>query len=116
MIQIPFYERTVDSFSDEAMTRVSQASHGGWYACLDWGPHDGPGQPDFATCAGSEQEARRYCAAKVRKSITEGKRSCFYDYDLHFKLMKHWVSKEMTVDTSPETAGAPLQDKAALLR
>ena len=90
-----FADRLLDSFTDEVITRASKASHGGWYACLDWGPHDGPGQPDYSTCASTEAEARKLCANRIRKDIAAAKRSCFQPFDLRYKLQAHWASKEL---------------------
>lgn len=97
----PYYERTLDSFADSIITRVHRnESRTGWYACLDVGPESYVSDPDFSTYAATRKEAIRLCAEAIRQDAKGiGKYAPHSllvpgDYDLHFRLMKHWAKKE----------------------
>ncbi len=95
----PFYKRTLDSFADDVITRSRPSSDGrGWYASLDVGPDSQVSDPDFCRYAKTQAAAIALCAAAIR-SDAQGigpyaPHRCFSDYDLHFRLMKHWAAKE----------------------
>ncbi len=99
---VPFYERTLDSFSDEVITRTlppSKDPHSVWYAVLDVGPSRDVGDPDFATGAKTRTEAVAR-AAKIIRDDARGigkyaPHAILTGYDLKWRLMKHWADKEM---------------------
>lgn len=98
MSSVPYYERSLGSFSDEVITDVIEGRNGTWYAVLDVGPKRGPGDPDFSTGARTREDAVALCAAKIRRdAVGVGKyapHSVLTGYDLHFRLARHWASKE----------------------
>ena len=94
----PFYERDLDSFDDEIITAVRCGENGLWYATLDVGSKSYVSDPDFSTCSQTREEAISACARRIRSnakgigSVPHG--LLVPGYDLHFRLMKHWNSKE----------------------
>ena len=100
-MSIPFYQRALDSFSDEIITRTRQADDGqSWYAVLDTGFHTQVSDPDFSSAAATREDAVRACAARIRTDARGiGKyapHALLEDgYDLHFRLAPHWADKEL---------------------
>ena len=95
----PYYERSLDSFADDVITSVRPGRNGLWYAVLDVGPNHYPGDPDFSTCCDSNARAIAECAKKIRNDAKGvGKYAphsiLVTPYDFHFRLAKHWASKE----------------------
>lgn len=96
---VPYYQRTLDSFSDKIITKTHRRSSLLWYASLDVGPDQRSSDPDFAWggCA-QEEDAVRNCAERIRldaRGISKfAHHSILTGYDLHFRLMKHWDEKE----------------------
>lgn len=91
--------RTLDSFADEIITKVSRAQNGLWYATLDVGPRWFVSDPDFSTCAVTKEAAIAKCAAKIRADARgEGKYAphdlLLPGYSLHYRLMPYWAEKE----------------------
>jgi hypothetical protein len=104
MSTVPFYERTLDSFADDIITRVRQEEpregrETGWYAVIDFGVVSQVSDPDFSGYGATREEAIRRTAKSIRNDAAGiGKyapHSCFRDgYDLRWRLMKHWDVKE----------------------
>jgi hypothetical protein len=99
--EVPFYQRTLDSFSDEIITSVRQSSDNGlWYASLALAP----GMirmlyPNYSTCRNTREEAVRDCAQRIRESAAQrpdyhGRLLAPDGYYFCFKLARHWVEKE----------------------
>lgn len=96
----PYYERTLDSFADHIITKVRRTDSG-WHAVLDCSFKTWVSDPDFSPYGygSTALEAANRSAKAIRddaigigkhaphKIVTPG-------YDLHFRLMKHWVLKE----------------------
>lgn len=92
----PFYERTLDSFSDAVITSARQGNDSTlWYAVLDWGARSYPSDADFSTCASTREEAVALCAAKIRDDQKGIGKYAPHDLDM-WRLCEHWVSKERT--------------------
>lgn len=104
---LPFYKRTLDSYDDATITRVSPSGKG-YYAALDWGEKSYPGDPDFATYGRTREEAIALAAKSIREDARGiGKfapHSCLVPgHDLHFRLMKHWADKEAKAASGPSS-------------
>ncbi len=99
MSSIPYFDRTLDSFADETITKTQIGKESrSWYASLDVGPTQYISDPDFLTYANTRDEAIRLCAAKIR-AAAQGvgehiQYRCLTGYDLHYRLMQHWSEKE----------------------
>lgn len=85
----PYYERPLESFSDEIITTVWQSREGHWYASLDAGP-DFRGSVDYARCASTPEAAIALCARSIRLSAPRR----FTSSEINFTLKKHWAGKE----------------------
>lgn len=99
MNTIPYFDRTLDSFSDETLTKVRPSQdRRGWYATLDVGSTQYVSDPDFSTYAENRDEAIRLCAAKIRADAQgvgqNAPHRCLTGFDLHYRLMQHWTEKE----------------------
>jgi hypothetical protein len=98
MSDVPFYERTLDSFADHIITRTRQTRPGHWYACLDTGPTSYASDPDFAAWGATEADAVADCATRIRRDASGigryAPRKALSGYELRWRLMKHWVEKE----------------------
>lgn len=97
-METPFYERTLDSFADEIITKIAcKTSAGVYYAVLDVPDGSNIGA-DFSTGRSKAEDATAACARKIRDDHRGiGKfapHSCLQGYDLKFRLMKHWSEKE----------------------
>lgn len=88
--------RELDSFANEVITRSGKGS-GCWYASLD-SRGDKYCSTDFATGAGSREDAIRFCSLKIRLDhIGIGKyapHNCLQGYNFHYGLAEFWVKKE----------------------
>lgn len=104
-MSLPFYERSLDSFSDETITHVHPSDSGVlWYATLDASPQARwPGSPDFSRCAGSREAAIEACARAIRDDAQGiGKyapHTILTGYGL-FQLRRHWEKKEIVAASS----------------
>ena len=88
----PSYLRTMDSFSDEIITRTFQSQDGRyWYAVLDVGPKSWPHYPDYIRCDSDKGRAIKNCALAIRTGRLEERVG---GYDLRFKFQEHWAKKE----------------------
>jgi hypothetical protein len=98
--EIPDYERNLDSWTNEIITRTFQSRDKSyWYAVLDMADMNPYYNPDFLTCTNKEEDVIRLCAVKIRlDALGIGKyapRDLLKDgYYLHFKLNPHWEEKE----------------------
>jgi hypothetical protein len=94
---LPFWERDLDSFSDEIITRTLPPNPNDpsscWYAVLDIGPERWPSDPDFSTGAATREEAVAKCARKIRDDQLGIGKFAPHKLDL-WRLRKHWASKE----------------------
>lgn len=95
-------DRSLDSFSDETITRCRPHDHGGglWVASLDYGPHD-PGMtgPDFARTAVGREQAVRLCAVAIRDDQHGIGKYAPRNLDLWY-LMRYWTEKERAAQTA----------------
>ena len=88
-----FWERPLDSFADDIIVSARQADWGGWYAVLDWGGSDGPGDPDFSCAAGTKEDAISRCATSIRRDQMGFGKYAPHDLDM-WRLRKYWAEKE----------------------
>jgi hypothetical protein len=120
---VPFHERTLDSFSDETITRAwpSKETENLWYAVLDVGPMRNVSDPDFSTAAKTREEAIAKAARKIRDDARGiGKYAPHAilrpgSYDLRWRLMKHWADKEAKGSAARGTAYSWDEVRKALL-
>ena len=97
-----YYDRRLDSFADEIITKVRRGQNGMFYATLDTGPPEpwNLSAPDFAPdgCRETMEEAIRDCARAIRADDRGvGKfapHACFRGYTFRFQLAKYWAEKE----------------------
>jgi len=92
-----YYQRPLESFSDEIITKVRYSeSTKLWYASLDIGPVQYVSDPDFARAASTKEKAIKLCASRVRKDCEGIGRYAPHlsEYDLNFRLKKWWAEKE----------------------
>lgn len=93
-----YYNRTLDSFADEIITRCSGPTNGWYHAVLDRGPYDI--SFDFAAYGygRTREEAIARCASEIRRDARGiGKfapHDCFRGYTFRFQLCKYWSEKE----------------------
>lgn len=119
MTDVPYYQRTLDSFSDEIITRVRPSSSGTlWYVVLDRGVVDQVGDPDFSWAAETREDAVAQCAERIRKDaqgIGKYPHSIMVPgHDLHHRLMKHWADKETIRDLGGDPNAAVLAARASV--
>jgi hypothetical protein len=94
----PYYERKLDSWENEIITRSSKGKSC-WYAVLDTrGGKFGSTSLDFSTGAETKQDAIRFCALKIRLDhLGIGKFAPHGDlqgYTLHHEYSEYWRNKE----------------------
>lgn len=106
--RIPFYTRTLDSFSDEVITRQIELEVG-WHAVLDCGMLDQVSDPDFSPWGygPTRAEAASSCAAAIRGDARGIGKFAPHSvlvpgYDLEFRLMKHWEKKERLLEAGAD--------------
>ncbi len=113
---VPFWGRTLDSFSDETITKVRQSEGGTWYASLDTGPDRYVSDPDFAVGAATRHEAVRLCAARIRADARGEGKYAPHDllvpgrYDFSYRLAKHWAAKEQATRVAGHCDPSEAQD------
>lgn len=100
MTQTPFYERDLESYADDIITRTRPSGDGrGWYARLDCGIREWVSDPDFVGYGKTRAAAITDSAQRIRNDARGIGKFAPRDvlkpgYDLHFRLMRHWVRKE----------------------
>lgn len=103
---LPFYERSLDSFADEIITRVRSSLDGERYYAVLNAPYESRITTDFSTCRPTPELAVAACAAKIRQDhLGTGKyapHACLQGYTLKFVLMKYWAELEQARATMAE--------------
>ena len=91
----PYYDRHLDSWENEIITRCSRGKAGHWYAVLDT-RCDSHCSLDFATCCGSRKDAIRMCSLKIRLDQLGIGRYAPHriDFDMKWEWAKLWAKKE----------------------
>jgi len=120
MTDAPYYQRSLDSFTNEIITRVWPSPSGNlWHVVLDTGVVDHPGDPDFSWAAKTPEDAVSQCAERIRKDAKGiGKYAphsiMVPGHDLHHRLMKHWADKETIRDLGGDPNAAVLAARASV--
>ncbi len=92
----PHYDRVLDSWENEVITRSTSGKGDYWYAVIDT-RGDKHCTIDFATCCGTRQDAIRMCALKIRlDQLGIGK---FAPHKIGFEMRWEWAKLWAKKDT-----------------